>query len=305
MSQTVLAIDDSPDIHRLLDVRLRPEGLAIHHALDAEDGLNQALRLIPDLILLDVDMPVVTGFELCRQLKEHTALAQIPVIVLTGAAETYTKVQGFDLGAIDYVTKPFDPAELRARVRAALRTKRYHDLLSARSNVDGLTAIWNRSYFNQRIGEEVAAARRYARVLSLVMLDIDHFKALNDDYGHPFGDQVLQRVGELLHTMLRQTDAPCRYGGEEFGLILTETDQGGAIVTAERIRVALAALTFRPKDRPVSVTGSFGVASSTLLEKDKLDAVHLVMAADDALYEAKKSGRDRVCVAKPNQSSTL
>jgi diguanylate cyclase (GGDEF)-like protein len=305
MSQTVLAIDDSPDIHRLLDVRLRPEGLAIHHALDAQDGLAQALRLIPDLILLDVDMPVITGFELCRQLKEHASLAQIPVIFLTGASEVYTKVQGFDLGAIDYVTKPFEPAELRARVRAALRTKRYHDLLSARSNVDGLTAIWNRSYFNQRLGEEVAAARRYARVLSLVMLDVDHFKSLNDEYGHPFGDQVLQRVGELLHTMLRATDAPCRYGGEEFGLILSETDHEGAVTTAERIRVALSALTFRPKDRPIRVTASFGIAASTILAQDKLDAAHLVMAADDALYEAKKTGRDRVCVAKANSNSTL
>jgi diguanylate cyclase (GGDEF)-like protein len=305
MSQTVLAIDDSPDIHRLLDVRLRPEGLVLYHALDAQDGLDQALRLVPDLILLDVDMPTLTGFEVCRQLKEHSVLSQIPVIFLTGAAEVYTKVQGFDLGAIDYVTKPFDPSELRARVRAALRTKRYHDLLSARSNVDGLTAIWNRSYFNQRLGEEVAAARRYSRVLSLVMLDVDNFKALNDEYGHPFGDQVLQRIGELLHTMLRATDAPCRYGGEEFGLILSETGEEGAVISAERIRVAISALAFRPKDRPIRVTGSFGIATSTILDADKLDGVHLVMAADDALYEAKKSGRDRVCTAKRNLDSTL
>jgi len=305
MNQTVLAIDDSPDIHRLLDVRLRPEGLVLHHALDAQDGLEQAVRLVPDLILLDVDMPNVTGFEVCRQLKDHSTLAQVPVIFLTGASEVYTKVQGFDLGAVDYVTKPFDPAELRARVRAALRTKRYHDLLSARSNVDGLTAIWNRSYFNQRLGEEVAAVRRYGRVLSVVMLDIDEFKTLNDGYGHPFGDQVLQRVGELLHTMLRSTDAPCRYGGEEFGLILSDTNEAGAIITAERIRTALAALTFRPKDRPIRVTASFGVATSSIIDEGRLDSAHLVMAADDALYEAKKTGRDRVCVAKPNQNCTL
>ncbi len=304
MTQTVLAIDDSPDIHRLLDVRLRPEGLVLHHALDAQDGMDQALRIVPDLILLDVDMPVVTGFEVCRKLKEHGHLAQVPVIFLTGATEVYTKVQGFDLGAVDYVTKPFDPAELRARVRAALRTKRYHDLLSARSNVDGLTAIWNRSYFNQRLGEEIAAAKRYARVLSLVMLDLDNFKSLNDSYGHPFGDQVLQRVGELLHTMLRTTDAPCRYGGEEFGLILSDTDLQGAMITAERIRVALAELTFRPKDRPMRITASLGLATSTTLGA-KLDAAHFVMAADDALYEAKKTGRNRVCTAKPNLVSTL
>ena len=133
MTQTVLAIDDSPDIHRLLDVRLRPERLVLHHALEAEEGLAMAANIRPDLILLDVDMPLVTGFEVCRKLKEHPALTNVPIIFLTGAAEVHTKVQGFDLGAVDYVTKPFEPAELRARVRAALRTKRYHDLLAARS----------------------------------------------------------------------------------------------------------------------------------------------------------------------------
>src|SRR5262249_36754068 len=136
----------------------------------------------------------------------------------------------------------------------------YHDLLAARSNVDALTGIWNRSYFNQRLGEEIAAAQRYGRVLSLVLLDVDSFKTLNDTYGHPFGDQVLQRIGELLHETLRATDAPCRFGGEEFALILSETDEAGALTTAERLRIALSEHTFRPKDRPIRVTASFGVA---------------------------------------------
>src|SRR5258708_12940716 len=122
MSQTVLAIDDSPDVHRLLDVRLRPEGLILHHALNAEEGLNRARELLPDLILLDVDLPLVTGFEVCQRLKEDPATSPIPIIFLTGASEVYTKVQGFDLGAIDYVIKPFEPAELRPRVRPPLRT---------------------------------------------------------------------------------------------------------------------------------------------------------------------------------------
>ncbi|HEY1957235.1 MAG TPA: diguanylate cyclase [Polyangiaceae bacterium] len=298
MSQTVLAIDDSPDVHRLLDVRLRPEGLVLHHALAAEEGLAMAANVRPDLILLDVDMPLVTGFEVCKKLKDNPALSNVPIIFLTGAAEVHTKVQGFDLGAIDYVTKPFEPAELRARVRAALRTKRYHDLLAARSNVDALTGIWNRSYFNQRLGDEIAAGRRYGRVLSLVMVDIDSFKSLNDTYGHPFGDLVLQHVGELLHEQLRATDAPCRYGGEEFGLLLSDTDEAGALKTAERLRSALADHTFRPRDRAMRVTASFGVACTTLFTREMLEASALVVAADDALYEAKQTGRDRVCVAR-------
>ncbi|HEY2366434.1 MAG TPA: diguanylate cyclase [Polyangiaceae bacterium] len=304
MTQTVLAIDDSPDIHRILDVRLKPEGLVIHHALDADEGVAMAKNLLPDLILLDVDMPLVTGFEVCKRIKDEPRLAQVPVVFLTGATETYAKVQGFDLGAVDYVTKPFEPAELRARVRAALRTKRYHDLLAARSNVDALTALWNRSYFNQRLGDEIAAVRRYGRVLSLVMLDLDHFKSKNDEFGHPFGDQILQRVGEVLHTTLRTTDAPCRYGGEEFALILSDTDEDGAIKAAERVREAIGAIAFRPKDRPLRVTASLGVCCSSMLGKD-IDATRMIVAADDALYAAKTSGRDRVSVAKPSGASTI
>jgi two-component system cell cycle response regulator len=302
MTHSVLAIDDSPDVHRLLDVRLRPEGLILHHALDAEEGLTKARELKPDLILLDVDMPLVTGFEICQRLKEDPSTAQIPIIFLTGAADIYTKVQGFDLGAVDYVLKPFEPAELRARVRAALRTKRFHDLLSARSNVDGLTGIWNRSYFNQRFGEEINAAQRYGRTISLIMLDLDHFKSMNDNFGHPFGDQVLQSVGDVLHTFLRATDAPCRYGGEEFALILTETNEEGAMITADRVRIQIGQLAFRPKDRHVEVTASLGVACSTLFDKRTLSVTRLVAVADEALYQAKHEGRNRVCVGRVNRS---
>jgi two-component system cell cycle response regulator len=302
MNHSVLAIDDSADVHRLLDVRLRPEGLVLHHALGAEEGLAKARELRPDLILLDVDLPLVTGFEVCQKLKDDPTTSAIPIIFLTGAADIYTKVQAFDLGAVDYVLKPFEPAELRARVRAALRTKRFHDLLSARSHVDGLTGVWNRSYFNQRFGEEISASQRYGRTVSLVMVDLDHFKTLNDTYGHPFGDQVLQAVGDVLHTYLRTTDAPCRFGGEEFALILTETDEGGALITADRVRQHVADLPFRPKDKHVQVTASLGVACSTLFEKKTLTAARLLSAADQALYRSKHEGRNRVSAAGPTEA---
>jgi two-component system cell cycle response regulator len=295
MSPCVLVIDDSPDVHRLLDVRLRPEGLILHHALDAEEGFSKAKELRPDLILLDVDLPLVTGFEVCRRLKNEPLTAQIPIIFLTGATEVHSKVEGFDLGAVDYVTKPFEPAELRARVRAALRTKRYLDLLAARSHIDGLTGIWNRAYFNQRIGEECFAADRYGRKVSLVMIDLDHFKALNDSHGHPFGDAVLQAIGELLNTALRATDAPCRFGGEEFAMILTETDLEGARISAERARAQIAQLPFQVGGRHIQVTASLGVACSSLFAKGTLSILGLVTAADDALYAAKHEGRNRVC----------
>jgi len=299
MTQTVLVIDDSPDIHTLLDVRLRPEGLLLLHALGADEGLAKALETRPDLILLDVDLPLVTGFEVCKRLKEDSGTASIPIIFLTGASEVIAKVRGFDLGAVDYVVKPFDAAELRARVRAALRTKRFHDLLAARSQVDGLTGVWNRMYFDQRFAEEIAAATRYGRAVALIMLDLDHFKGLNDSFGHPFGDQVLQAVGDVLHTALRATDAPCRFGGEEFALILTETDERAASSAAERVRERIARCAFRPKDKPVQVTASLGVASSSLFDAQSLAVSNMVLAADDALYRAKHEGRNRVCLARP------
>jgi two-component system, cell cycle response regulator len=296
MSQTVLVIDDSNDVHDMLDVRLKPEGLRLVHAFSAEDGLAKADQG-PDLILLDVDMPNFTGFEVCQRLKAGATTSQIPIIFLTGATEVHDIVQGFDLGAVDYITKPFQPAELRARVRAALRTKRYHDLLATRAHLDGLTGLWNRAYFTYRIEEEIRATQRYGREVSLVMMDIDHFKRFNDSYGHPFGDLVLQRVGEVLLSLLRTTDTPCRFGGEEFVAILTETDLAGAIRTAERLHEAIRALALPKKNgAAVKVTASFGVGATSLFPSPRdATAPGLMEMTDRALYAAKEGGRDRIC----------
>jgi two-component system, cell cycle response regulator len=292
---TILAIDDSPEIHALLDVRLRPEGLRMEHALTPTEGLAMAASLQPDLILLDVEMPGMGGLEVCSRLKADPLTSMLPVIFLTGADAVDVKVRGFDLGAVDYVTKPFDPAELRARVRAALRTKRFHDMLAARAQLDGLTGLWNRGFFNQRLADEVQAVRRYGRALSLIMLDVDHFKQLNDGYGHPFGDLVLQRIGESLSSFVRATDAACRYGGEEFALILTETSMSGAAVLAERARAAIEGLELRPRGKPVVVTASLGVIDAAALGgREHASSEALVQGADDALYRAKANGRNRV-----------
>jgi len=266
----------------------------MHHALGAAEGLAKAREVMPDLILLDVDLPPSTGFDVCMLLKQEPATSGIPVIFLTAATEVSAKVHGFDLGAIDYVLKPFEPAELRARVRAALRTKRLHDLLSARAHIDGLTALWNRAYFDVRMEEEVLAALGDERDFSLVMLDIDHFKCLNDSYGHPFGDRVLQGVGEALHSSVRTADAPCRYGGEEFALILPSSSAADAMGVAERVRASIASLSFRPRDTYIQVTASFGVSSTTFFPSGRISVQSMIASADAALYCAKRGGRNRV-----------
>lgn len=295
MTQTVLAIDDSPEIHQLLKVRLKNLDVELAHADCGFDGFDQAMACNPDLILLDVMMPDASGFDICRKLKATTETRNIPVIFLTGASDVDQKVLGFDVGAVDYIQKPFDSAELNARVRAALRTKRFQDMLAQRAMIDGLTGLWNRAHFDQRMHEEVAAAARYDRPMSLIMMDVDKFKILNDNHGHPFGDEVLQAVGDVLQDSARTSDWPCRYGGEEFGLILRETDLDGAIIMAERVREEIESLQLRNKAQLVPVTSSFGVVSSTLcMNPCDLSSRWMIESADRALYAAKEGGRNCV-----------
>lgn len=299
MTQTVLAIDDSPEIHQLLKVRLKNLDVELAHADCGFDGFDQAMARHPDLILLDVMMPDASGFDICRKLKATTETRNIPVIFLTGASDVDQKVLGFDVGAVDYIQKPFDSAELNARVRAALRTKRFQDMLAQRAMIDGLTGLWNRAHFDQRMHEEVAASARYDRPMSLIMMDVDKFKILNDNHGHPFGDEVLQAVGDVLQDSARTSDWPCRYGGEEFGLILRETDLDGAIVMAERVREEIESLQLRNKAQLVPVTSSFGVVSSTLcMNPCDLSSKWMIESADAALYAAKEGGRNCVRTAE-------
>jgi len=298
MAQTVLVIDDSEIVHAVIEQRLAPDGVRVVHALDSRSGLAAANADPPDLVLLDLDLPDMSGFEVCHALKESPVTRAIPVIFLTASTDVAAKVRGFDAGAVDYVSKDADPAEMRARVRAALRTKRFLDLLAARAEIDGLTGLWNRGYFDRRLEEEVAAARRYDRTVSLVLLDIDHFKRVNDERGHPTGDFVLQRIGELVLGAVRAVDSPCRYGGEEIAIVLPETSLVAAGTMSERMRAAIAELVFETDEGRFSTTASFGVASTELFgAAGDATAEGLLRATDVALYRAKGEGRNRVAVA--------
>jgi diguanylate cyclase (GGDEF)-like protein len=293
--QTVLVIDDSQDIHDLVEVRLGADGLAVLHALDAERGLATLRKKNVDVVLLDLDLEDDNGIDVCRQIVSDPEIGLVPIIFLTGTVDVGTKVKAFDAGAVDYVTKPFDSIELRARVRSALRTKRYHDLLASRARLDGLTGLGNRSDFDERLEQLLAAAKRTKRPMSLVLLDIDHFKKLNDTHGHPFGDAVLQRVAETVRDQLRGNDVACRYGGEEFGVLLGEADHDAGLQIAERIRGAIADLELDRNRVRVPVTASLGVATA---DSDAVPtSANLIAAADAALYKAKESGRNQVCSA--------
>ncbi|SFR82157.1 response regulator receiver modulated diguanylate cyclase [Marinobacter daqiaonensis] len=293
--QSVLIVDDSLDIHQLVGARLRSERVNLLHAYDAAEGFQLARAEQPDLILLDLDMPNTDGMTLCRQLKAEYDLSLIPVIFLTGTIDVQTKVQAFELGAVDYVTKPFDAIELKARVRSALRTKRYHDLLTTKAQIDAMTGLWNRGYFNDRLTVEMSVLERKGRPVAVAMVDIDHFKPINDTYGHPFGDTVIQRIAVVLSSVSRDSDVVCRYGGEEFAIILRDTPSAGAMTVAKRIREAVEALILTFGRTPVPVTVSIGVAGSDEIEDSAgVTSETLLEAADRALYRAKGAGRNRV-----------
>ncbi|MBL8963321.1 MAG: diguanylate cyclase [Phycisphaeraceae bacterium] len=300
----VLVIDDSVDVHRLLKARLRTEELEFREALDGESGLKVARDDSPTVILLDLDMPVMDGFEVLRVLKEDPRTLQIPVIVLSGLQSSQDKVTAFDLGAVDYVTKPFDLTELRVRVRSTIRMQRLIRMLAQKAQIDGLTGLWNRVYFNTRLTEELGRLSRREGNLSLAVLDIDHFKSINDTYGHPAGDGVIQGLAKLLQGEFRHTDSVCRYGGEEFGVIMPDTTLADAASVAERVRVAFERMVW-PRHPERKTTISIGVAA--VGGSGTLTVEAIIELADKNLYAAKSGGRNRVVatVADPRSVAGL
>jgi len=293
-SPRLLAIDDSELIHRLLQVRLQGERLELHGALSAQEGLQKARELMPEVILLDIELDTMDGFEVLAHLKSDPKTQDIAVIFISAVSDTMDRVRGLDLGAVDFIAKPFEVAELKARVRSALRMQHLVKMLEHRAQIDSLSGLWNRRYFDQRLQQEWSEARRHGRSLSLIMCDVDRFKRLNDQFGHPFGDQVIERVAQILSGG-RGSDITCRYGGEEFGVILPSTAADRALEVAERHRVAIESHTWSGHD-DVIVTSSFGVADLKSLPTDA-GMEQLVQAADMALYRAKQSGRTRVELA--------
>ncbi|HEX8523567.1 MAG TPA: diguanylate cyclase [Tepidisphaeraceae bacterium] len=292
MPQKVLIIDDSKPIHALLKARLADEPIELHSAFDGEAGVEAALNLLPDLILLDVDMPTPDGFEVCRRLKDHPLTMNVPVVFLTGIASTEQKIRGLELGALDYIIKPFDPAELRARVRTSLRQKYLLELLAKKAMIDGLTGLWNRSYFDQQLAAQLALFRRSGYTVSCIFADVDHFKTINDNFGHPTGDEALRAIAHVLQSSCRLEDIVCRYGGEEFAIVCPNTPADKAIILAERLRESISRLTMSYRRTPIPLTASFGIADPTTAGSHTL-----IEAADQALYRAKQLGRNRVVIA--------
>lgn len=302
----VLIVDDHPDNVEVIRARLEASGYRTECASDGEEALERVWESPPDLILLDVMMPRLDGHEVARRIKGDKSLPFIPIIMQTALDSVEHKVEGLGAGADDYITKPINFAELEARVRSMLRIKalqdevqqRERDLASANAELrrmavtDALTGLFNRRHLEERLREMFDHSTRLHEPLAIVMFDLDHFKSVNDTYGHQVGDEVLRQLADLLRGSVREIDRMGRYGGEEFMAILPGTVLDAAVTFAERARQEVAAHEFRFAGGTLRRTLSCGVAAwphPRIRHRDEL-----VKAADDALYVAKELGRNRV-----------
>ena len=304
LTPTILVADDEPTNRSLIQRRLEREGYRVLTAKNGREAIEKAQHESPDLVILDVMMPVIDGLEACRLIKDDAATRDIPVIFLSARDETEVIVNGLSLGANDYISKPFKSEELLARVEVAVRLKREGDRLrmsaeearahaevaQERAMTDALTGLLNRYGLQRSLARELAEARRYHRHFSCLLIDLDNFKVINDTYGHAAGDATLKQVAAILMESVRGSDTVCRYGGEEFLIMLPETNLEGAFALAEKIRKATASRLFGDDERAFRLTLSAGAATLSGAESGN----DMIARADMALYHAKAQGRNRV-----------
>ena len=295
----VAIVDDDATIRRLIHLYLTRAGYEVIHFGTGDEARDELPRIAWDLAILDRRLPDMDGILLCQQLKSDPGLRNRYIIMLTGEDDPEDKILGLDRGADDYITKPFQPAELLARIRAAkrivdlqkelLESNRRLELLSI---TDGLTKLNNHRHFQDELARAWEEAQRYHRPLSLVIADIDFFKKVNDTYGHAVGDDVLKCVAQMFRDSSRSTDLAARYGGEEFTLMLPETNLEDAMVFAEKLRSVIEQTPIETQAGALKVTISLGVA--TVPHSRIHSPKELIVCADKALYRAKKAGRNQV-----------
>jgi two-component system, cell cycle response regulator len=294
----VLVVDDSATVRYAIRVNLEEVGYEVREAGDGQAGIEACLADPPDVVLLDVEMPGLSGHDVLQRLKAEETLKDIPVVFLTGHAELTEVLRGLQGGGHDYLGKPFRPEELQARVGAALRVKKLQDQLVQRteelyttSRTDVLTGLYNRRHLEEQLRIGIATAVRRDEPIGVLLLDVDHFKAVNDTYGHLAGDEVLVELARRIQAELRAGDIAGRWGGEEFLVLLPNTGLAGTVETGERIRAIVEAEQFGAGEEYISVTVSGGGASDIDVDEDAL-----VHRADNGLYEAKDRGRNCVVV---------
>nr|WP_315491957.1 diguanylate cyclase [uncultured Rhodoferax sp.] len=293
----LLVVDDQP-INIQVMHQIFGADYQVFMATNGEQALSICQSNPPDLVLLDVVMPGMDGFEVCTQLKNNPATRNIPVIFVTAHSDAAQETHGLSVGAVDFISKPVNPAVVRARVKTHLTLKFQSDLLRNLVFLDGLSGVFNRRYFDQQLAVEWARAARNHTALSLIMVDVDHFKLFNDRYGHQAGDDCLRQIALTLKSSLRRpTDLVARYGGEEFACILPDTGYEDALAITQEMERQVRAQKIPHEFSQFDgvVTASLGLATSIVQPGSSSAA--LVGLADAQLYQAKQAGRGRVCAA--------
>ncbi|MEM6253096.1 MAG: PleD family two-component system response regulator [Cyanobacteria bacterium P01_D01_bin.156] len=325
-TSSILIADDDPVSNLMLSQVLEKDGYQVIVVTDGQAALSACEETLPNIILMDAIMPTMDGFDCCQKLQSKYGQACPPILMITGLNDSESVDRAYDAGAADYVTKPFHWAVLRRRVQRAINShidhqKLQHCLTEERSlrqklkianqqlerlvTVDGLTNIFNRRHFNNKLEQEWKRLRREKSPLGLILLDIDHFKAYNDTYGHPGGDQCLRQVAEIIKDAGRRpADIVARYGGEEFAMILPNTDLNGVVCVGQTVqeRVSLAAIPHATSLVKAHVSVSIGL--TTMVPGDLESPQVLIDQADKALYDAKANGRDRIVAYSASQSLT-
>lgn len=295
----VLVVDDDPDKRMILTVALEMAGYEVRNASDGEEGLAAVESYQPDLIVTDVMMPKMDGYELARRVRANPLTRFIPIIIQTAArSEAQDARRGAEVGALGYITDPLDIDLLLARVRTLLDFKGYLDTCEEAAFTDHLTGLANRRRFERQLEREITRTLRYGRPFCLLLLDIDHFKLVNDTYGHEAGDEAIRWLAKTLQAGTRGIDLAARIGGEEFAVLLTETGFDGGVDVAERLRQAIKQEEIPSVGR---ITASFGVVEFPACAGTGRE---LLMIADAAMYEAKRQGRDRVERGSCTQTET-
>jgi diguanylate cyclase (GGDEF)-like protein len=294
----ILLVDDDPGAIQLLGCILA-DVAELRFATNGKDALRLARAAAPDLILLDAEMPGMSGFELLKTLKAEPSLSDVPVIFITSHSEAGFEVSALDMGASDFIAKPLKSSRVLARVRTQLRVKLMADELRRTATTDALTGVSNRRQFDVSLEREWSRTQRSGEPMALLMIDVDHFKLYNDLYGHPKGDVCLRGVAQsLLSACKRPADLVARYGGEEFVMLLPQTPRHGAQHIAQHVVDSVAAFGIFHADSQTThyVTVSVGIgcfddASACRTTENTLCPGDLVAAADKALYSAKQAGR--------------